>query len=220
MSLKSIASTQGLIWCMAATVGMLGLATSAHANLINFDNLANGTVVTNQYAAQDITFSSVGGEQLLVTAQSSYQSTPPNFICTGTGGIDCTGTVIFSFTTPVDNLKFDAVGNQNTIGTSFAQADIYQNGILTQSNLNLLVSQGNFLPDAQDLSAYANITEVLIHSNTDPAGTGYDTISFTTSVTSSVPEPATWAMMLLGFAGMGFVGFRRAKTRSVSFVAA
>ena len=25
----------------------------------------------------------------------------------------------------------------------------------------------------------------------------------------AVPEPATWAMMLLGFAGLGFAGYRR-----------
>jgi hypothetical protein len=29
---------------------------------------------------------------------------------------------------------------------------------------------------------------------------------------SAVPEPSTWAMMLLGFAGLGFAGHRRAKT--------
>jgi PEP-CTERM motif len=28
-------------------------------------------------------------------------------------------------------------------------------------------------------------------------------------VAGSVPEPATWAMMLLGFAGLGFLGYRR-----------
>jgi hypothetical protein len=26
---------------------------------------------------------------------------------------------------------------------------------------------------------------------------------------SSVPEPSTWAMMLIGFAGLGFAGYRR-----------
>jgi hypothetical protein len=26
-----------------------------------------------------------------------------------------------------------------------------------------------------------------------------------------VPEPSTWAMMLLGFAGLGFAGYRRAR---------
>ena len=37
---------------------------------------------------------------------------------------------------------------------------------------------------------------------------------------SAVPEPATWAMMLLGFAGLGFAGFRRAKNGRAAFVAA
>ena len=30
-------------------------------------------------------------------------------------------------------------------------------------------------------------------------------------VAGSVPEPATWAMMLLGFAGLGFVGYRASR---------
>ena len=29
---------------------------------------------------------------------------------------------------------------------------------------------------------------------------------------SGVPEPSTWAMMLLGFAGLGYAGYRRART--------
>jgi hypothetical protein len=31
------------------------------------------------------------------------------------------------------------------------------------------------------------------------------------SFTPSAPEPSTWAMMLLGFAGLGFLGYRRAR---------
>jgi hypothetical protein len=32
-----------------------------------------------------------------------------------------------------------------------------------------------------------------------------------------VPEPSTWAMMLIGFVGLGYAGFRKARsTRSIA----
>jgi hypothetical protein len=50
----------------------------------------------------------------------------------------------------------------------------------------------------------------LNHNNPD-AGyptAGYWTASFP-AVTPAVPEPSTWAMMILGFAGIGFMAYRR-----------
>jgi PEP-CTERM motif len=42
--------------------------------------------------------------------------------------------------------------------------------------------------------------------------TGAGDANLTMDLTSSViPEPSTWAMMLLGFAGLGFVGYRNAR---------
>jgi hypothetical protein len=35
----------------------------------------------------------------------------------------------------------------------------------------------------------------------------------------AVPEPSTWAMMLLGFAGLGFMGYRAAAKRQAALVA-
>jgi uncharacterized membrane protein len=34
-----------------------------------------------------------------------------------------------------------------------------------------------------------------------------------------VPEPSTWAMMLLGFVGLGFVGYRRARKGQATLAA-
>lgn len=36
-----------------------------------------------------------------------------------------------------------------------------------------------------------------------------DAVSLTTPVAGAVPEPSTWAMMALGFAGLGFMAYRR-----------
>ena len=45
--------------------------------------------------------------------------------------------------------------------------------------------------------------------------------TFTGSMTPviSVPEPSTWAMLLLGFAGLGFVGYRTERGRRLLLAA-
>jgi hypothetical protein len=35
--------------------------------------------------------------------------------------------------------------------------------------------------------------------------------NFTLVVESAVPEPSTWAMLLLGFAGLGYAGYRKTR---------
>jgi PEP-CTERM motif len=47
----------------------------------------------------------------------------------------------------------------------------------------------------------------------DPAIGGGPDLTFTL-IGSAVPEPSTWAMLLIGFAGFGFAGYRRAKVIS------
>jgi PEP-CTERM motif len=42
----------------------------------------------------------------------------------------------------------------------------------------------------------------------DPVGLASGTL---TSDTLTVPEPSTWAMMLVGFAGLGFAGYRASR---------
>jgi PEP-CTERM motif len=45
--------------------------------------------------------------------------------------------------------------------------------------------------------------------------------SFTSDVSgdfsATVPEPSTWAMMLLGFAGLGYAAYRKTKNERTAF---
>ena len=55
------------------------------------------------------------------------------------------------------------------------------------------------------------------YSGVNPGNAIYlDDVSITSGV---VPEPSTWTMMLLGFAGLGFAGYRVRKGRLLSLVA-
>jgi hypothetical protein len=42
----------------------------------------------------------------------------------------------------------------------------------------------------------------------DPVGQDGGLSGLLVTTTASIPEPWTWAMMLLGFAGLGFAGYR------------
>ena len=53
--------------------------------------------------------------------------------------------------------------------------------------------------------------------STTPDLTGVTLVS---SVNTNVPEPSTWAMMLLGFAGLGFAGYRKARGARAALSAA
>ncbi len=42
-----------------------------------------------------------------------------------------------------------------------------------------------------------------------------DDFLFGEPIATGTPEPSTWAMMILGFAGIGFIAYRRRQTHSV-----
>jgi hypothetical protein len=58
-------------------------------------------------------------------------------------------------------------------------------------------------------------------SNPDPAnqnGSVTSTMNITADFTAAVPEASTWAMMILGFAGVGFMAYRRRNQVSLRLV--
>ena len=185
----------------------LSMATPAVATTINFDDLGNGAIVTNQYAG--VTFSSSAGSQVLTTAQS-LGSSLPNFICSGQGGtINCTDPIFVDFAgTGVAGLTFLAVGD-NQAGVN-GSVSVYGSGGALLGTVATLGDNDFFTPYTVDLTAFTGITRIAI-TNTDPGGLGYDDFTFGPSAGGSVPEPASWAMMLFGFGSLGRALRRRSQ---------
>ena len=60
--------------------------------------------------------------------------------------------------------------------------------------------------DYGGLLATGDSTVLQIHGAQGPGHIYFDDVSV-----SAVPEPSTWAMLLLGFAGIGFMAYRRSR---------
>jgi hypothetical protein len=77
-----------------------------------------------------------------------------------------------------------------------------------------IVSPGTpFPPGSADLQSWtrdAALDPDWLRIGTDIVGAGAFNAAFSLSG-SVVPEPSTWAMMLLGFVGLGFAGYRQAR---------
>ena len=201
-------------YALAATCAAIVIAPHASATTINFDNLNNGAVVTNQYAG--VAFSSIAGSQILTTAQN-LGSTLPNFICTGIGtSINCTDPVFVNFTTAVSGLSFVAVGDNST-GINGAVKLFGGNALLGTVNI---IGDGNALtPYLVNLGAFNGITRIEITTTDVPGGLGYDDFTFTVGgVAGAVPEPASWAMMIAGFGLVG--GAMRRRSHKAVFATA
>jgi hypothetical protein len=190
-----------LVSVMLAAGAAFSLAMPAQAaTTIDFDGLAAGDVVTNQFAGQGVTFSSEAGSQIDVLAQN-LGSSLPNFICS----TSCTSDIFVDFAAAVSGLTFLSIGAD-------ASGDVGDvrifNGATLLGTVDIMANGTPFTADLVDLSAFAAITRIEIVGITDPAGLGFDDFTFNAS-NGAVPEPGTWAMMLLGFGAVGFAMRRR-----------
>lgn len=182
----------------------IAASPASAATVIDFDNLGNGVQVTNQYAG--VTFSSQAGSQILTTAQNLGTSLP-NFICSATTSINCVDDVYVNFSSGVSGLSFIAVGDNN-VGHN-GDVRVFAGASLL-GTVNIIGDANGFSPYLVDLGAFSGITRIEIANITDLAGLGYDDFTFTVGGgASGVPEPATWAMMLLGFGIVGSTMRRR-----------
>ena len=60
---------------------------------------------------------------------------------------------------------------------------------------------------------------IVLTGGTSAGGTAYGQVAFNDVTLTIVPEPSTWAMMLLGFGGLGFAGYCKARIRRATLVA-
>lgn len=162
-----------------SSLGLTGAANAATA-IIDFDDLASGVPVTTQYP--EVTFSSDAGFENRTASDFNLGTSLPNYICTAEvgGTLSCTNTTRLVFTTSVSNLTFYAAGDDDAGVTG--QVDVYENGVFSATVD--VVTDGVFeAPHLVDLSAFVDVTEIVIRNITNGGGLAWDDFVFDTAPT-------------------------------------
>jgi hypothetical protein len=196
--------------------GLLLISACGNCASINFDNLANGAIVTTQYASL-ATFSSTPAEQIAVyNFSASFGGSPPNFICTESvqGAQDCAGAVFLDFTNPVNGLSFSALGVDN-VGLA-AKVNVYENNVFN-STVSVLGTGTPLTPHFVDLSAFTNVTRIEIVNVIDSNGIGYDDFVFNPAA-SPTPEPSAFPLISVALVALGYRA-RQAVSRQKKWLA-
>jgi hypothetical protein len=189
------------------------------------NSFGSGTINTfvNNVPGFSATISINGSGQILSYANSEYW-----FEVLGPNGVSVpivingSGSVSQSTTTPNSvSLFFGAPTGTIQLGTACGGSNCgsVQNSsfvvsapetILTNTQYNIqtslfVVAQASFGTDAQ----FASIDPLITFApNFDATGFSIELSAGVGNSPGAVPEPSTWAMMLLGFVGIGFMAYR------------
>lgn len=102
--------------------------------------------------------------------------------------------------------EFDAVIN----GYSFDFLGHFSALVFSGNTLTAITANAGTYPNPNAILFTGNGLQFQYFLNGDPQVLQIGTV-LVTQVAPAVPEPSTWAMMILGFAGVGFMAYRRRK---------
>jgi PEP-CTERM motif len=212
---KTLLMTTGLAWL--ALTGAAGAVTvTLKEGPSDPHYFAPEAAGQNNFTLGDITWTLVSGAAGTAKGTTPGVSAAPLEMGTGPDGttymsVEGGGTEMATWATPQTSLSIywgsidgDAGGNNNvnslaiTVdGYTLTGADLVSLGALGTGNQNLPAD-----------NQWVTITGLGAFAQASFSSTGN---AFEFSLGTAVPEPSTWAMMLVGFAGLGYAGYRRAR---------
>jgi hypothetical protein len=137
-------------------------------------------------------------------------------------GVSVTNTVNFTLGSGVENLEGSVVWQVSTatgtqprvVGVNVDIFDSTHTLVLSDTFAGVLAG---FAASTLDLTALGPGDYSLVLTGNSIRGVVYDiSLAIGGTPVVGIPEPSTWAMMILGFAGVGFMTYRRRKVAALA----
>lgn len=170
-----------------AAVGLVLASASVSADTLDFSALSLGTQNNTVLVLPQATITSLGTDIFVGAANIGHE------ICALTGGFDCQADMKIDFATAVNGLKFVTSGWD---AGDHVDVNVYDGAVL-------LGTVGKSTDGLVDLTAFSHVTSIYLDDSSTGSGFGYDHFIF------AVPEPETYAMLLVGLGLLGFVAHRK-----------
>jgi PEP-CTERM motif len=186
----------------AVVLGIAGIFTAASPSFgaqitYTLQAIASGSLDGISFTDASV-FLSMNNNTTNVTGGPSF------FENVGTTTVSVGGGSAVTFTDPIQffsNQSLTAVGFEDqssddildSVSASFASYDL-------KTSIGPIVGSSEFDPS----SSFPTTGGAFVLTSVGESATF-------TAATSAIPEPSTWAMMLIAFAGLGYAGYRRAR---------
>jgi PEP-CTERM motif len=219
---KTLLLTTGLAWlALTATAGAVTVTLSpGPADPQYFASKAAGE---NNFTLGDITWTLVSGSAGTAKGTTPGVSAAP----LGMGTSTVTGTTYMSvqsggteqatWATPQTSLSiyWGSIDANEIDGITNTVAITVDGFTLTGSDLVAKGATGTGDQSSPNDNAWVTITGLAPFTTATFSDSGKNAFEF--SLGTAIPEPSTWAMMALGFAGLGYAAFRRnSKARALA----
>jgi len=196
----------------SASFGALALliAPLASATVINFSTVPAGNN-PNPLVLPGATFTTLGGGFNFITSFESEDTICPS--SSPSSPANCPNNLEVQFSTPSSGVSFTfSANNDITIGDIIGAVQVFDGATLLGTQNLIVQDASSFIFEPVNLSSFTGVTELMI-SNTDAGGLVYGDFTFTPS-TSTVPEPATWEITILGGCFLAAAFRRKLQTTS------
>jgi hypothetical protein len=188
---------------IGGAMAVIGLSSGADAETVTYD----------------LTFNS-GGQQVgsaVLTLQNITSTATVEIGNFGTNGaivnasdyVSLTGSINgATFSVPLGNFTGSATQNGEAGGITIVNGQV--------TNIFSYFNDPAFTSASNEFLTFDNSTNNSTHP---PAPLAFElgaisgTVSVSDPVVAAVPEPSTWAMMILGFCGLSFMAYRRKKNK-------